>query len=206
MKTERRNRAHFVGVTASIMRRILVDYARRRHAAKRDAGSSATSDEAAGQHNRADEDAKLMVLDDALDRLEKLSPRQRQVVEMRHFGGLSLEETAEAIGVSTVTIKRDWLAARAWLRGQLQVTERTRQRALRSLYFAPLSPCRAASPKGEGFPPSPMGTLKMSERSSTGAPRACSGDIYAKVPNTAPWAARARLPGRVPLRSHTPSQ
>lgn len=115
-----RNRAHFVGVTASIMRRILVDHARRRHAAKRNAGPPAL--EVAEWHNpiETDEDAKLLALNDALNRLEKLSTRQRRVVEMRHFGGLSVEDTAEALGVSTVTVKRDWLAARAWLKTQLQ--------------------------------------------------------------------------------------
>lgn len=118
-----RNRAHFVGVTASIMRRILVDHARRRQAAKRDAALATFTDAEQCARTAIGEDEKLIALNEALDRLEKLSPRQRQVVEMRHFGGLSTEETAEALGVSIVTVKRDWLAARAWLKGQLQSVE-----------------------------------------------------------------------------------
>ena len=113
-------RAHFIGVTASIMRRVLVDHARRRRAAKRDGGVAVGL---ALEHYNArpgSEDEKLIALSDALDRLEKLSPRQRQVVEMRHFGGLSIQETAEALGVSDMTVKRDWIAARAWLKRELQ--------------------------------------------------------------------------------------
>jgi RNA polymerase sigma factor (TIGR02999 family) len=118
-----RNRAHFVGVTASIMRRILVDHARRRRAAKRDA----TAVSAYGIPSNLvgiQQDEDLIALSDALDRLENLSLRQRQVVEMRYFGGLSTEETAEALGVSVITVKRDWNAARAWLKSQLQPESR----------------------------------------------------------------------------------
>lgn len=120
------NRAHFVGVTASLMRRILVDHARRRQAAKRGAGSATLSDAEPQNRIGFDEDLRLLALNDALNDLERLSPRQRQVVELRHFGGLSIEEAAEALQVSPVTIKRDWLAARAWLKGQLQ-PEQTKQ-------------------------------------------------------------------------------
>lgn len=115
-----RNRAHFVGVTASLMRRILIDYARRRQAAKRGANFQIVKESEQHPHIPSDEDEQLIALNDALDRLEKLSRRQRQVVELRHFGGLSIEETAEALGVSTVTVKRDWVTARAWLKTQLQ--------------------------------------------------------------------------------------
>jgi RNA polymerase sigma-70 factor, ECF subfamily len=66
-----------------------------------------------------EEPEEVLALNDALDRLEKFSPRQRQVVELRYFGGLTLEETAEAMDVSIVTVRRDWLAARAWLKGQI---------------------------------------------------------------------------------------
>ena len=115
-----KSRAHFIGVTASVMRRILIDYARRRQALKRSAGSEELEpreDPAALSPERADE---LIALNVALDRLEKMNPRQRQVVEMRYFGGLSPEETAEALGVSPITVKRDWVAARAWLKGQVR--------------------------------------------------------------------------------------
>jgi RNA polymerase sigma-70 factor (ECF subfamily) len=115
-----RNRAHFIGVTASIMRRILIDHARRKQAAKRGAGEQALELQEyrdALSHEQAEE---LIALNAALDRLETLNPRQRQVVELRYFGGLSLDETAEALGTSTVTVKRDWVAARAWLKGQVR--------------------------------------------------------------------------------------
>lgn len=115
-----RNRAHFVGVTASIMRHILIDHARRRQAAKRNGGSAPVAEAEQLNQIAGDEDQKLIALNDALNRLEKLSPRQRRVVELRHFGGLSVEETAEALGISTVTVKRDWMAARAWLKSELQ--------------------------------------------------------------------------------------
>ncbi len=114
------NRAHFIGVSASIMRRILIDHARRKQALKRGAGEQAVAqaeDYAAISFEQADE---LIALNIALDRLEEMNPRQRQVVEMRYFGGLSLEETAEALSVSPITVKRDWIAARAWLKGQVR--------------------------------------------------------------------------------------
>lgn len=114
-----RNRAHFIGVSASIMRRILIDHARRKQARKRSAGEPAF--ELGGQQGLSSEQAEeLIALNSALDRLEDMNPRQRQVVELRYFGGLSLEETAEALGVSDMTVKRDWMAARAWLKGQVR--------------------------------------------------------------------------------------
>jgi len=114
-----RNRAHFIGVSASIMRRILIDHARRKQALKRSAGEQAF--ELGGQQGLSSEQAEeLIALDSALDRLEDMNPRQRQVVELRYFGGLSLEETAEALGVSDMTVKRDWMTARAWLKGQVR--------------------------------------------------------------------------------------
>jgi RNA polymerase sigma-70 factor (ECF subfamily) len=115
-----RDRAHFIGVSASIMRRILIDYARRRHAFKRGGcewPADAHQDPGDLSHEQAEE---LIALNDALDRLEQMNARQRQVVELRYFGGLSLEETAEALGISSVTVKRDWTAARAWLKGQVR--------------------------------------------------------------------------------------
>src|SRR5437868_401892 len=114
------NRAHFIGVSASIMRRILIDHARRKQALKRGAGEQVVAhpeDHAGFTHEQADE---LIALNIALDRLDEMNCRQRQVVELRYFGGLSMEETAEVLNVSPVTVKRDWLAARAWLKGQVR--------------------------------------------------------------------------------------
>ena len=111
------NRAHFFAVSAQLMRRILVEHARR-HNLKRGGGVQHVSLEAAAMvgGNRA---ADLVALDDAMNALARLDPRKVQVVEMRFFGGLSVEETAEVLKVSTVTVKRDWRAARAWLYREL---------------------------------------------------------------------------------------
>ncbi|MBV8707564.1 MAG: sigma-70 family RNA polymerase sigma factor [Acidobacteriaceae bacterium] len=114
------NRAHFIGVSVSVMRRILIDHARRRQALKRDgcAHSSAQVEDCVElSYEQAEE---LLALNVALDRLEQMSSRQRQVVELRYFGGLSVEETAEALNISPVTVKRDWVAARAWLKTQIR--------------------------------------------------------------------------------------
>ena len=114
------SRAHFIGVSASVMRRILVDHARRKHALKRGNLSRSVVDieHYAVLSDQQTED--LLALNRALDRLEEMSPRQRRVVELRYFGGLSLEETSEVLSVSPITVKRDWLAAKAWLKGQLR--------------------------------------------------------------------------------------
>jgi RNA polymerase sigma-70 factor, ECF subfamily len=114
------NRAHFIGVSVSVMRRILIDHARRKHALKRGLevqGVEGAEDFPGMSFEQADE---LMALNIALDRLQEMSSRQRQVVELRYFGGLSTEEAAEVLKVSPITIKRDWIAARAWLKGQLR--------------------------------------------------------------------------------------
>jgi RNA polymerase sigma-70 factor, ECF subfamily len=112
------NRAHFIGVSVSVMRRILIDHARRKRALKRGFEDQADVEDYAGlSYEQADE---LMALNIALDQLEKMSSRQRQVVELRYFGGLSTEETAEVLKVSPITVKRDWVVARAWLKGQLR--------------------------------------------------------------------------------------
>jgi RNA polymerase sigma-70 factor (ECF subfamily) len=111
------NRAHFFAVSAQLMRRILVEHARRRNL-KRGAGVQHVSlDQAAVVGG--DEDTDLVALDDAMNALARLDPRKVQVVEMRFFGGLSVEETAEVLKVSTVTVKRDWRAARTWLYREL---------------------------------------------------------------------------------------
>lgn len=114
------SRAHFIGVSASVMRRILVDYARRRQALKRRRLSGNIIDTAGGAVLSGRQSEELLELELALDRLGQMSPRQRQVVELRYFGGLSPEETAEVLNVSSITVKRDWLAAKAWLKGQIR--------------------------------------------------------------------------------------
>jgi len=112
------NRAHFFGIASQLIRRILVDHARRHHAAKRDAGGIALSlDEAAALPNQRGVD--LMALDDALEGLAKIDPQQSRIIELRFFTGLTVEETAEVLGVSSATVKRDWTAARAWLRREM---------------------------------------------------------------------------------------
>jgi len=115
-----RNRAQFFGVAAQIMRRLLVDHARGRSAGKRDFGATRLSidgvaEVAAGAEAAVDVEA----LDEALDRLAELDPRQSRVVELRYFGGLGVEETAEVLAVSTATVKREWAMARAWLKRRL---------------------------------------------------------------------------------------
>ena len=107
------NRAHFFAVSAQLMRRILVDHARR-HNLKRGGGVHHVSldDTAIVGGER---DADLVALDDAINLLAKLDPRKVQVVEMRFFGGLSVEETAEVLKVSAITVMRDWSTAKAWL-------------------------------------------------------------------------------------------
>jgi RNA polymerase sigma factor (TIGR02999 family) len=109
-----RDRAHFLAVSAQVMRRILVDFARSRQAQKRGEGARPIPLEGALDlyQMRSREVARL---DDALNELAELYPRKAQVVEMRFFGGLSVEETAEALSVSPDTVMRDWRLARAWL-------------------------------------------------------------------------------------------
>jgi RNA polymerase sigma factor (TIGR02999 family) len=115
---EWQNRAHFFGVAAQAMRRVLVDYARSRGRLKRAGAARQVSlDEALTvAEERA---AELIALDDALNELAKLDPRKSRVVELRYFGGLSVEETAAALGVSVMTVTRDWNTARAWLMREL---------------------------------------------------------------------------------------
>jgi len=117
-ETRWQNRAHFFAVAARAMRSILVDYARARHAAKRGGGVLVVSlDEAAvASDERA---AELVALDDALESLSAIDRRKCQVVELRHFGGLSVEETAEVLNVSSETVARDWRLARTWLLREL---------------------------------------------------------------------------------------
>jgi RNA polymerase sigma factor (TIGR02999 family) len=116
-----KNRAHFIGVAARLMRRILVDHARERAAQKRggpDLRLTLSTDVAAPLAKSVD----LVALDIALEKLAALEPRQAHGVELRFFGGLTSEETAEALGVSPATIKRDWIAAKAFLFRELKGT------------------------------------------------------------------------------------
>ena len=112
------NRAHFFAVTAQVMRRILIDHARRRHYVKHGGGTQrvvlevASKEAALMSQPRASE---LLALDEALDGLAKLDPRKARVVELRYFGGLSIEETAKVLEVSPMTVRRDWRAAKAFL-------------------------------------------------------------------------------------------
>ncbi|MEO0557099.1 MAG: sigma-70 family RNA polymerase sigma factor [Bacteroidota bacterium] len=112
------NRVHFFAVASRVMRRVLIWYARRRNAAKRGGGLAALTldDDLALSDTRAED---LLSLDDALARLERLDTRLCRVVECRYFGGLSVAETATALGISPATVKRDWQTARAWLRREL---------------------------------------------------------------------------------------
>src|SRR5580658_2628494 len=117
------NRAHFFAVSAQLMRRILVEHARR-HNLKRGGGVQHVSlDETAivGGDRAAD----LVALDDAMDALARLDARKAQVVELRFFGGLSVEETAEVLKVSSVTVKRDWSTAKLWLYREMAGVEAT---------------------------------------------------------------------------------
>ncbi|MEO7723717.1 MAG: sigma-70 family RNA polymerase sigma factor [Chthoniobacterales bacterium] len=108
------NRAHFFAAAAQLMRRIMVDHARERNAAKRGGGAiRVTLDEAAAvTQTRADE---LLALDEALEKLAAFDQRKAQVVEMRYFGGLTMEEIADVLKIHVNTVMRDWTAARAWL-------------------------------------------------------------------------------------------
>lgn len=116
-------RQHFYGIAARAMRQILVNWARDRGAQKRGGGvRPATLEEhlTPGAFATDRPPAALLDLDRALDRLEAMGPRQARVVELRYFAGLSVEETADTLGVSNATVKRDWAAAKAWLYAELQ--------------------------------------------------------------------------------------
>jgi len=118
-RTDWQSRAHFFGVAAQVMRHILIDHARGHSRAKRGGAKEAvTLDE--GLVFSDEKSEELLALDEALQRLAKLDTRQAKVVEMRFFGGLTVEETAEALSISPITVKRDWSLARAWLYGELE--------------------------------------------------------------------------------------
>lgn len=112
------NRAHFFGIAAQMMRRILVDHARSRSAAKRgDGACRVTLDE--GLVAMEQRDLDVIALDDALANLAKIDPQQSKIVELRFFAGLSIEETSEVLHISPATVKRDWAMAKAWLHREM---------------------------------------------------------------------------------------
>jgi RNA polymerase sigma factor (TIGR02999 family) len=113
-----RNRAHFFAVAAQLMRRILVDHARSHAAAKRGGGVRPLTLDAGGEPSVM-RDLDVLALDETLARLKALDPRQEQLLELRFFGGLSVEESAEVMGISTATVKREWRTAKAWLYREL---------------------------------------------------------------------------------------
>ena len=112
------NRAHFFGIASRLMRRILVDYARSRHAAKRGGFAIKVAlDDVVVSDERATE---LIALDEALSSLSVIDPQQSRIVELRFFGGLTIEQTAQSVGVSPATVKRDLNVAKAWLHREMR--------------------------------------------------------------------------------------
>jgi RNA polymerase sigma factor (TIGR02999 family) len=114
------NRAHFFGIAAQMMRRVLVDHARSRNADKRGNGEAPVVLDEALEVAANAQNVDVMALDEALQALAALDERQSRIVELRFFGGLSIEETAEVVGLSPATVKREWAAARLWLRRELE--------------------------------------------------------------------------------------
>jgi RNA polymerase sigma factor (TIGR02999 family) len=125
-RVEWESRAHFLAISAQMMRRILVEAARRRRADKRrgDASHVALEEALVPAPDRA---ADLLALDDALERLTALAPRKARVVELRYFGGLTVEETAAALDVSGETVMRDWRMAKLWLQRELTSSTETHE-------------------------------------------------------------------------------
>jgi RNA polymerase sigma factor (TIGR02999 family) len=114
-----KSRSHFFAIAAQLMRQILVDYARLRRARKRGAGAGTLSLNDPMLLNKNSKDVDVVALDDALKALAQIDGRKAHVVELRFFGGLSVEETAEVLKVSAITVARDWSTARAWLHREL---------------------------------------------------------------------------------------
>lgn len=121
------NHAHFVGIAARLMRQILVDYARNRNAAKRGPDCKVQLEEALALPKA--KSADVIALDDALTDLARVDEQQSRVVELRFFGGLTTEETAEVLGISASTVKRDWNVAKAWLTREMTRTADAPNRA-----------------------------------------------------------------------------
>ena len=116
--TSWRDRSHFYGIAARLMRQILVEHARHRRAAKRDGGYKVTLNGA--ERSLQERTVDLMALDDALQDLARLDPRQSWIEELRYFGGLTVEETAEALKISPATVQREWTTAKVWLRHEMR--------------------------------------------------------------------------------------
>lgn len=116
---EWQNHAHFIGFAANVMRRVLVDHAREHHAAMR-GGKRVRVDLDEGIAVSKEPSTEILILEQALTRLEKLNPRQAKVVEMRYFGGMSVEEVASVLGIAPRSVKRDWALARLWLFEEIQ--------------------------------------------------------------------------------------
>lgn len=114
-----KDRSHFVGIAAQLMRWILVDYERNRRAAKRGAGVTRLTLDPAVAARSQTQDVDLLALNEALGRLAKLDSQQSRIVELRYFGGLTIEDTSEFLGISAATVKRSWSSARAWLLREL---------------------------------------------------------------------------------------
>ena len=114
------NRAHFFGISAQLMRRVLVDHARQHQAVKRGGSKQQRLSITSAERIVKQPEIDLLALNEALDELTMMDPQQAQIVELKFFGGLSIEETAEVLGISHATVERDWKMARAWLRRQLE--------------------------------------------------------------------------------------
>jgi RNA polymerase sigma factor (TIGR02999 family) len=114
------NRAQFFGISAQLMRRILVDHARQHGAAKRGGSKQQRLSITSAERVVKQPEIDLLALNEALEELTLMDPQQAQIVELKFFGGLSIEETAEVLGIGHATVERDWKIARAWLRRQLE--------------------------------------------------------------------------------------
>lgn len=118
--TDWQNRNHFFAVASRVMRNLLVDYARAKNYQKRGSGAEKVNLEDIALFSEG-ADESIVELHEALERLEKFDERKAKIVELRYFGGLSAEETGEVLGVSEITVKREWLKAKAWLYNELAV-------------------------------------------------------------------------------------
>ena len=114
------NRAHFYGIAAQLMRRILVDHARQKHAEKRGGSDQQRLSITSAGKLVAKADLDVLALHEALEELATIDPQQERIVELKFFGGLSIEETAEVLGIGHATVEREWKIARAWLRRKLE--------------------------------------------------------------------------------------